>query len=413
MLYIRGPLFFPDSATYVEAAPNRSPLYPLLIMLLKAIFTSSFPNAIVIIQLILGFISVLVCGRILWRLMPSSAWMLGLILATLAAPYFNPGWGVGNAILTEGMAYPLFLLSSVWLISGLVQQRTRAMLAGLVFAVLLVLTRKQFLFMWPAFAIGIAGLHFHSRQWKRTAALTGALIFAIIFASVVERGWNYCWHDRFVPLPFTGVQLIVAPLMHAAPGDVVAMATPRQGEFFQTAIEEATRQRLTLSSVPVDDQLFHKQLFLIYLINYNPLLTVVKLKSEATFGAELNDGMDKLIAADRGTIDTAITLIRANPTAFLRHYTANVLNGIGGNSQVGLSFVILQLLAGSIALLIFFRQQSTLAIAVLIALMLHFGNAMAVALVEPTLARYMFYTGSLLTVTLLIVFSRGLTAPER
>ena len=105
------------------------------------------------------------------RLFALPAWVLHVsTFCLLLMPYWGP-LRVGNKILSEGFAYPLFLLALGHLLTALVQRRSRGFWFFFLFTGRSVLNRPQFLFLYP---VGIAAVGWACvawGQWKRRLVL--------------------------------------------------------------------------------------------------------------------------------------------------------------------------------------------------------------------------------------------------
>ena len=119
----------------------------MLLKLNNLIFGENEFRFLVLLQLMLGFYAALSCAatfKKLYNLSKGLEWVVGLVLLF---PYFVNRFG--NTLLTEALCYPLFLLAFSALLQGLLLKQMRFFAKLMVLMGLLILTRNQFLFLYP------------------------------------------------------------------------------------------------------------------------------------------------------------------------------------------------------------------------------------------------------------------------
>ncbi len=104
-------LISPDSSGYLTNATNRTPVYPLLVSLFQRVFGPVALDALVVFQVVLLAVCSFMLARHLSRKFLSGG---RIALALLAGILFAGGVGLSPYILSEAIAYPLFLLTCLF-----------------------------------------------------------------------------------------------------------------------------------------------------------------------------------------------------------------------------------------------------------------------------------------------------------
>ena len=402
-----SPAMAPDSGTYINASVVRSPMYVWFLAAMRGLFGEHFAEAVVLFQVTFGVGVAAYVGLRLQLLLGVSRMHGWMVFLVLFLPVLNPVHQIGLHVLSEGLAYPLFLMAACLMLDALLTGSLRAFLYSLAVSALLILVRKQFLFLWPAAFFALLGYcMLWRRGWRVFVMLCGALLLASSLASLTERGWNYYRHGFWGGIPFTGMQLVAMPLFVSP----LPVAPPPEGgavaEFLSAASAALSAQELTWSSIPVERR---RDMYGEFFYSYNPsIFRVIWPLAERILAPDRSDEVAVALAVDRGLVDAALHLIKAEPLAYLKMYLTNVATGLAGGLREGAFYLLLQLGLGGLALLALFRQRveaSPMGVAVLWALLLHLGNVTAVAIVEPAMARYTFYTHAWLVTILFLVIA--------
>src|SRR4029078_6210281 len=142
-----------------------------------------------------------------------------IVLSILSLPY-TLRWG--NFLLSQGLAYPLFLLTVRYLFISLFKGNKKALYYGMVTLILLTLTRRQFLFMYVVFPCVILYIGYRYKLILKEIMFL-LLMFGLTYLSAdfLERSYNFFYHKPFSTVPSLGMQLIVAPLYLASEEDEV------------------------------------------------------------------------------------------------------------------------------------------------------------------------------------------------
>lgn len=184
-----------DAGWYIESSVRVSPLYPLLLNLLKLLFTERlYLQAMMVFQQLLLAYAIFSFSDTLEKEMGLRWYWRVACCAWLAFMLFSFRLlviGVGtetffcNAILTEGIAYPLYLLFIKYWFLAVRRAEGRALLGAAAIAFLLTSTRGQFYWLLIALCIGLVMILRRKPKEDKPARrklLGGGLIAAAAYA---------------------------------------------------------------------------------------------------------------------------------------------------------------------------------------------------------------------------------------
>lgn len=415
VLLILGPKQYDDSIGYLTGDDFRSPIYPLAIDLFRLTFGRYFEWPLVAFQLTAGGWALYWFSRRLAKTFELSQRGFALVLALCATPYFGISIQTGNAILSEALAYPIFLLAMGFLIQCIVENKLRPAIHFLLLTTFLVLTRKQFLFLFVMIVPLLFLLRHAGLRWSRLAAL-GILVCCLVpLTHFAESANNYIRHGKLSPVSYTGIQLIVGAIYVSKADDAFAIADPGQKHLFEKIHAMASEKALTLDTLDRAQQERITNRFQHFLSNYHNLIGIPALVFNDLHGMS-GDEPGYREALDKEVMSLAITLIRENPIRYATLYVLNLSYGFGGHGigdgygLRGAYFFVLQL-AALLYLVLAARGDATLLqmrnVAIFLSLV-HWGNVSEVALLEPVLDRYSFYTSTLWMMTIAALMARAI-----
>jgi hypothetical protein len=385
----QGPSIAPDTASYLADNPIRSPGFPLILNAYQGLFGYDNFQYLNWVQLIFGFAAVSYFVRKLKTIFMLSEWPSFLVTLVLLFPFYGPG-RFANFILTEAFCYPLFLIIVAEILEGVSFKSSKALLYALFWTGIIVIVRRQFLFLYPAFVILFLYLVFWERKQFKFYLLSFSLIVSILVPNLFEKTYQYIHHGKFTTVPFTGMQLIIAPLYLAKESDAELFDNPTEREIFETVRNKIEAEHLNFEALN-ETSYFHTSAYTHFYESYNPICwgTLAVVLSEL--------GIHDPYEIDQITSKMAIMLILNNVKGFLVLYLLNIIFNIGG-----LHFALFLGVSALLAFSSFIIKRETLTQAYLLSLLLTAGNYSLVALVEPILPRYSVYTDMVL-VSILIV----------
>lgn len=375
----QGPNIQPDTGSYLTASAVRSALYPLLLKLNSWLFGPNNFQLLVLAQLAYGILGSIFLAHKIRKLFGLNLWAIPPLLLCLLAPYYGPG-RFGNSVMTEALCYPTFLLASACLFEGVIGKNSRHLLYFLGLTAILILTRRQFLFLYPVFGLLLVYLVLCERKAFKLGLLTVAFIGSIIFTHLLERTYQYFTQGNFSTIPFTGIQLIVAPMYIAKDSDIQLFDTDLERRIFKDIRQQLQQKKLSFTALN-KTSFFDFSVYANFYENYNAICWET---ISPTFS---KNGIGDPYQLDTMTRDMAIKLIHENWQPYLTLYLLNIVFNVGG-----LYYCLLLAILGLFALIQHYQYRDALSLGCLLALTLSAANYSLVALVEPVLRRYSAYT---------------------
>lgn len=198
-----GPILYPDSDGYIQMSFSREPVYPLLLALLRFCSPGFYLNLTVILQSLLMAVSGwaladYLSGRFNMNLLFSSfLYLLTPAVSLLCRFAAGRKAMYTNSILTEGIAFPLYLLFILFLYRYMLENNHRKLFFffSCFLAFLLISTRKQMMFVILLLLLAV----FFKRKASLRSLCFGLLIsFMLLFANrLLDCGYNYVLRGQF------------------------------------------------------------------------------------------------------------------------------------------------------------------------------------------------------------------------
>jgi len=304
----------------------------------------------------------------------------------MVIPYFSGT--LGNAILTEGISYPFFLLGTCSLLSGIYNKREKDFLVYLVYITLLVLIRGQFLFLYVVFPFIIVWLY-RTNAKARIGMLAACCILSIFTGTLLERTYHLLANQRFITTPFGGMQIAIAPMYLSTPQDSLLFSDTLQKSIFT----ETRAGMVSHNLIPEGWELYFPYAFA---LNYDKILYTELMPTLNIHGC-----LDP-VENDRIMNNIALTLIKHNDISFLHLYVNNVIYYFGG-----VYYCVVVCLFLVFALYFTIKHPANVfSSASFFILLMAVGNATATCLFIFVQKRYTIYTDPFIMVLLLIAVSR-------
>lgn len=392
-----------DSGGYIDGAIIRSPLYPLIIRLFSLIDSSL--NLLALFQLLFGLFAIHTLLNTLRKFFYFGYITSVIVFIFISLPYYfvtpNQKFLIGNSIMSGAICYPLFLMAASALCRTLTDNKLRFYIYFIIISALLVITRRQFLFMYPFFALLWLSLFIRKEKADFSRwALLGVFFISIIAADVIERTYQYVKFDEFSYAPFTGRQILVMPMFVASDSDTILFEKGSRRDIFKHIYGKMSEEEITFEHRGFTSS----NLYEAYERYYNPIShRVIPAAAEKIMGKRYTEHK-----MDDYTVQISLTLIKKNLIRFIKLYLKNIEVNIG-NKPILLFLLLIFLLS----LIRFIRVRSKPALLILFALILQFGNFLLIAFAEPIIWRYTMYTNHLLyTILALSVLYKPKGLPE-
>lgn len=408
LLVSRGTLLAPDSTGYLEGHSIRPALYPLFLDLVDLLTGGGAERYAHLFQIALGSAALFFATRTLQRLFGLGAIATVAVSLCLLVPYFRYA-PFANLVLSEGFAYPLFLIAAALLLSALVADSLARTLGFLALALALCLVRKQFLFLFPLGLFVALHAWLHARDARRALIVAAATLVALALTPLAEKAAALLSRGDSYRYPLTAIQLVTLPV-YAAPLAAADRLSPEGRDIFLAARRVMDERTISFDSFkarpwPHIDVAAH------YARSYADALHEAILPAAVSilFGKTYRDAEDwktverLLTRPEAAQLDNALfalwrDLLKAAPAESAQVFVRNIMYFLGGPR-----FLVLFALVGSLAAYAALGRRSALGWAVATALAAHFGNFLLVALVEPVYPRYSLYTDAVVIAMIVIL----------
>lgn len=172
--YLRGVQISVDTTTYADGSFLLSPLSPLLLDIARWTAGSHWQAIVHGGQFLLGAAAVYVLSAYLGSRFQLPVWVFCAASYLLLRPYINGEGRIGNVILAAGIAYPLVLFATRWMLHAITTKERRFFFIVLGFVRALVLTREQFVFLYPVTAVTLRYLRLRLRYYRLALPLAVA-----------------------------------------------------------------------------------------------------------------------------------------------------------------------------------------------------------------------------------------------
>jgi hypothetical protein len=377
----QGPIILTDSPSYIEMFIIRLPAYALFLKLFQCIFHESYLFIVVIVQILIGFAGVFIFMNKLVRLDIIKGIPLFFLSLILLSPYFL-FFKTANYILSEALAYPIYLIFLSCFINGIIKNSINSLLISVILAYLLLLVRSPFLFIIPVAILTIVYLIIRNQLYFKKLVLVIALfIITPIFANLTDMSYHKIVHDHFVKTPWTGIHLLASAIYVADSQDSVVFNNLEERIFFKKVYADLEKERLTLNqfsqSSPLNGYSYYASSF-------------TRICNEITY----NDGMEffknddfnvQHIKLDKLTQSMSVKLIKDNFKNWLLLFIMNVIMGMGGKSIFLMYFVLV-----GFSFLPLIRSNDQLALIIIISVLLSITNVCVIALGQPSTISYRY-----------------------
>jgi hypothetical protein len=388
-----GPIFFPDSRGYIGMELFRSFGYPLFIHFHKIIFGNLFANAIIITQFLVTSFAALFFIHCLRKTFDFNKWFSLILFSVIMFSVFLGSMNA-NLILSEGLAYPLYLFIVGHILVGTIFKKNRSFYFAIILTFFLISVRGQFLFLVPVLLIAILLTYYKSIFHKNTVILIVSVITIPFFAVFTDIAFHKIKHKHAVPTPLTGVQISTIPFFVSDENDSIVFEDKNQRIYFQYVYAKLKEKKL-LYSQHIENPKKIEFFFDNYMLICNQTIFgdgMQTLKSSYT-------SEEKIIMSDKITSSMTFPLMKNNFKKCISIYSSNFIKAYD-TSKYLLLFILLFIV--SIAALV--KKENNLSKFIIILFFLIFGNNAIVAIAEPTFGRYIFYNNWILIAIFLLLF---------
>lgn len=407
---------YPDTESYVHLTIYREPLYQIYIWICQQIGGDQYQIIAVIGQNILAvFANCMLYRYFTNKFQLNTLFSLG-IMACLLAPHLlisifsSSGMILGNAILTEGIAYSLYLLFFLYMVKFLGEERAkiRYALTALFIGILIVLTRTQLLSVLLMWTVIVSGFYLIKKKWLYVIApffiVCLAFLFRSGFISVYE---NVVGNGSDVG---TGSTTLATSFLYATDENTAdQIKDPEVKALFLVLREQIEQGELSYEYAGdgiINKVYHHENSFDV--IGFDVLNN--KLEEQAQKITEI-DGRDTIVVMNEMAMKLTKELFPIVAGNWLKIYVLVALGGMIRSISVLNSIFIWQavlMYAGSILLFVLLykrknkKENSVLFLLPAIYIMI-LGNVMSTSITIMCLSRYMIYNMPLFYIVIIVM----------
>ncbi|WP_298309722.1 hypothetical protein [uncultured Aquimarina sp.] len=390
-----GVIIEPDTISYVGLSLITPPGYGTFLFVFRKLFGEDhYYPIIVFVQLVLGFASSIYLVRTIKNVFQVDKRLLILIDVVLLAPIFIPEYLTVNRIVTQGLAYPCFLVIAAFLIQYLFLNNKKVIIYLLSSVFIGMLIRTQFFFIIPVLLLIFGYQWYTTKNFRKFAIPIIVIVLFPMLISLVQKTFNYVVHDTYINISSTGLQVMIMPFFVADQEDYKIYDDSKTQEYYKHMYQIAMdRKLLDDFYVPVNDNVFHHFDYNFVNISYG----VLSIEGRKFLMPSNPDSHEALIANDKFLMDMWLPLLLDNFWKCLDLFYKNVENAFGGFYMIWLSLL---LLIGSLYFWMKYKEKLTLI--AFIWMLFIFSNVILVCIVQHSISRYMIYHQWMLPVLLIL-----------
>jgi len=387
--------YFPDSEGYLQFNIIRSACYPLFLAFIKGVFGAHFEFALICCQIVFGLLSIYFMIHTLNRLLNINFWWLVLLTIILLIPYFY-NHHVANRILSEGLAYPLYLLVVTHFSIALITYNKKNLIYVLLFLLFLIQTRWQFMFFIPIGLLILTWISYRTKMFKASIWLFALFLIYPLIMSTLDKSFHKIAHGYYLNTPWRGVLTITPAIYVADKLDYKIFEDENEKAFFKIVFDKLQQRKLTIHQLDstTQDEYYY------YFVNFNNIAIETVLDEGKLFVSKQLSENEKYIAVNRLTKKMTYPLIFDNFIAWSKLYIQNFIHAFGNSRYCLLYFMLL--FFGLYGLLKY--ETPSFKLVALLSLLTIANNAV-VAIGVHTIKRLTFYNDWVLFIILFVLLN--------
>lgn len=397
--YHKGVILVPDSQSYINHYDIRMGLYPLCISLFQYCFKGYALNFLIYFQLISAFLSTYLLTHFLHKTfkLPSLLYWMCVFLFHMPIIVFQ----ISNEILSEGLSYPLFLITSFCFLRGIWLEDIKFLYCFTFSACLLTFTRQQYIFYYIVAYSSLLYLALARPHFQKKLQYFFSITLSICAFVIAERSYHYVYHGTFSGTPFTGIEMIVRPVYISTEETSKIFKDPKEQEFIREAVKNSVAQKFMNPDLdkrelntPTHSNLMKYQIAV-------PLLNQIWDKNSFDKdNGRVTSSFEYMQFIDKKALHISFNIIKNNSFSYMVSYAKEVIHGFGGYAYFGFIFLLSVVFLWNIVL-----KEILLPYYVLFsfASLIHLGNLMMISFFEPPIMRYTYSTAILLFSMLIVM----------
>ncbi|CAO5675737.1 MAG: hypothetical protein HEEMFOPI_00924 [Holosporales bacterium] len=385
------PWIQPDSYSYMDGSVCRGPLYPFFLNSIFFVFGKNY-KIVVIFQTVIGFMAIFYTTMRLKEWFNLKKMIQIIVLLILAFPYIK-GQKIGSTILTEPVCYPLFLVFTVSFFESFKLNILKPFYLSLILAILLVLIRKQFMFVFGVYYVMVFLNYLKTRKISLKKTLLPFLAFLVAIA--LEHFYVYSKIGEFKSTPFS-ICYVAAPLFVAKEINNESLISDNEKKFLKSILKQRESLRIGFKNNEFREEYQENSVGIPYTERFAAVHDIYRYQlvyralKETNVHPKLQDEFIKNIS---------FKLIGLNISDFFKIYKGNIIQGIGGSYS--LLIVIFMIFFG---IGFYLKTKNIFSLFMGIIAVLHLSNIFLTAFLQPIIDRYSFYTENFFKIAILLLF---------
>ena len=228
----QGAIYFPDSVGYLQMELFRSCGYPFFIAFNKYLFGENFISTLIFFQFLATLLASLFIVRSIRESVKLNKWLAIILFIGLILPIFS-GIKSANLILSEAIAYPLYLFIIGNIVLGINLKQNKNFYFSFILTFILILVRGQFLFLVPILLIAVFLTYDNIFFNKKNLILIFSIIAVPFLAVSADIIFHKLRHNQAVTTPWTGLQVITIPFFVSDKDDYLVFENKDQQDYFK------------------------------------------------------------------------------------------------------------------------------------------------------------------------------------
>ncbi len=390
LVLYRGVLYSPDSYAFLSMEINRSVGYVIFLSFFSTLFDTYYEFPLLIVQLGINIFGVYTMHKCLIKQFKFQKIFSILSLLILIAPllylYFT-----ANKVLTEALAYPLFLIFIANSLYAIIECRKKNLIYSAIILILLVLVRGQFLSLIPIQLIACFYLAYYRRQ--KVYLLVGIFFMGLPFlTSLIDKGYHYVQYEHFISTPTA--HHFTTPLFYVAEKeDVNLFSNTDEREYFKRVKKRLDEKKWTYEYGEKYDSI---GIFDLYKRNFSKICnwTVqeygMRLYSERDFSIT-----EQYLATNELNESMFLPLLSNNYKKWIKLYIQNIKASLGNSKYLALHVILLM-----VGVFLIVKKNYKVGIFIVFSISCTFSNIILLAICTHSEKRYVFYTDWVLFIIL-------------
>jgi hypothetical protein len=403
LLLLKGPIFSPDSYSYLHIEISRFPGFVICVRLFKFLFGEHFGYYLVAFHLLFGFATIHFALKTITKLFNLNFWLSLILFGFLISPYFQSVYAANN-ITSEGICYPFYLILISSSLRFIFLNEKKHLLWITIAFILLTLTRGQFIIDALIIAFIYALKNYKALKTKPVLLSLALLIALPVISSTLDKTYRKLLFGHFVSTPYSYVNAVALPLYISKKDNIELIKDPDTKAVFEFSFKKI--DSLNLLSSRVEGDSYYK--YMTFHDNFPPICNQnIHNGGIKYFHDKGNTVYESYIKTEQVCKNLMLPLIQANFKTYISLYITSIMYGF---TSIPLAIAMVLLALWSFVKCL--KNFNLLHGFTLFTTLMVLSNAMIVAVACHSIERYLFYNNFLLAL-LAVMWIKKLITTEK